>query len=147
MARPEIPDTSVLIGLAHANGNLDRLYHRLTEDRLWMSSVVLSEFLAGTRSPEEAHLVERLVAIFSRTGRLLTPAAAEWTLAGRLIARRIRLTGSERPRDHFNDLLIILSAARASGTVITANVRHFNAWATHTRRAGLDVQVLPDSAL
>jgi len=74
---------------------------------------------------------------------LLTPSHDEWAQAGRLMARRIRLQGDLRPRDHLADLLILLCAARLNGAVVTANVRHFEAWATLAVRAGSDVTVIP----
>ena len=76
-----------------------------------------------------------------RRGQLLTPTLDEWSLAGRLMARRIRMQGALRPRDHLADVLILVSAARLNGTVLTANVRHFGPWAQIAARAGLDVSV------
>lgn len=69
------------------------------------------------------------------------PSSYEWTQAGALLARRVRLYGAIKPRDHLADVLILLSAARVNGEVITANRRHFDAWAELARRAGLDVTV------
>jgi hypothetical protein len=59
----------------------------------------------------------------------------------RLIARRIRLRGALRPRDHLADVLVVLAAARVRGVVLTANVQHLDAWVRLMRRAGLDVTV------
>jgi hypothetical protein len=76
-----------------------------------------------------------------RIDRLLTPDHEDWTRAGRLIARRIRLQGDLRPRDHLADVLILVSAARVDGCVVTANLRHFEAWRRLAVAAGLDVTV------
>jgi hypothetical protein len=37
--------------------------------------------------------------------------------------------------------LIVVSAARVAGEIVTANRRHFEAWTDLARRAGLDVWV------
>lgn len=79
----------------------------------------------------------------SRANRLLTPEAGDWSLAGRLLARRARLRGALRLRDHIADVLILVSAARLRGAVSTSNVRHFEAWAQLARAGGLDVVVIP----
>jgi predicted nucleic acid-binding protein len=107
--------------------------------RIYLSSVVLFEMYAGTRSVEEAAVVDRIAAAADRVGRLLTPTHDEWTVAGRLIARRARLAGALEPRDHLADLLIVLTAARLQGEVVSANVRHMQQWVRLAQRSGLDV--------
>ena len=77
----------------------------------------------------------------AHSGRFLTPTADEWVRAGTLLERRARLYGTLRARDHLADVLILVSAARIGGEILTANLRHFEAWAELARRAGLDVAV------
>jgi predicted nucleic acid-binding protein len=115
----------------------------LVSGRVWLSSVAIAELYAGTRSRRDALLVDRIAAAMRRVHRLLTPTLGEWAHAGRLIARRIRIHGALRPRDHLADVLILVSAARLHGTVITANTRHFEPWARLATCAGLDVAVTP----
>jgi predicted nucleic acid-binding protein len=141
MARAEVPDTSVLIHVIRDPTAWPTFEQALVSGRLWLSSVVVAELYAGTRSREDALLVNRIAAAMQRTGRLLTPTLEEWTHTGRLMARRIRLHGALRPRDHLADVLILVSAARLHGAVVTANVRHFAVWARLASRAGLDVAV------
>jgi predicted nucleic acid-binding protein len=117
------------------------LQRSLQAGRVWLSSVVLAELYAGTRSPEDALLLNRIAATMERIDRVLTPTVGDWARAGRLIARRIRLQGGMRPRDHLADVLILVSAARLNGVVVTANLRHFEAWAHLATAAGLDVAV------
>ena len=62
-------------------------------------------------------------------------------LAGRLLARATRLYGALRPRDHLADVLIVVSAARLGGTVLTSNLRHLERWARLGAASGLDVQI------
>jgi len=111
--------------------------------RVWLSAVVVAELYAGTRSREDGLLVDRIVAAMRRVERLLTPTVSDWARAGRLMARRVRLHGEVRPRDHLADVLIVLSSARLQGFVVTANVRHIGAWVDLARAAGLDVAVIP----
>jgi predicted nucleic acid-binding protein len=117
----------------------------LSEGNLWLSSVVAAELYAGTRSPDDALTLNRVVNALERVDRILTPTDEDWIRAGRLIGRRIRRDGSLRPRDHLADVLILVSAARLNGRVLTANLRHFEAWVELARAAGLDVVVEPFS--
>jgi predicted nucleic acid-binding protein len=105
--------------------------------------VVVAELYAGTRSPEDVAILDRVVSAIERTERLLVPDAGDWARAGRLMARRVRLHGDLRPRDHLADVLILVSAARLGGEVVTLNLRHFKAWERLARAAGLDVVVRP----
>jgi predicted nucleic acid-binding protein len=116
----------------------------LRSGRLWLSSVVVAELLAGTRDSAEAHWLEGLMSGMRKippAGRLLTPDLVDWTRTGHLIARRIRLHGALQPRDHLADVLVLVSAARIGGEVVTANLRHFRAWAALARASGLNVVV------
>ena len=106
-----------------------------------MSSVVLAELYAGTRSPDDRLILDRIVQAMRRIDRIITPDSGDWIRAGRLLARRVRLHGDVRPRDHLADVLILLSAARLQGCVVTANLRHFAVWQRLAVAAGLDVTV------
>ena len=108
---------------------------------MWLSSIVMAELYARTRSREDALLLDRIVRAMSRVERVLTPTGSDWSRAGRLIARYIRLRGELKPRDHLADVLIVVSAARLSGVVLTANVRHVGMWAELAQKAGLTVGV------
>jgi predicted nucleic acid-binding protein len=137
MARPLVPDTTALIGAIRDSRS--SLLEAIFRGQVWLPSVVACELYAGTRSQEERRLLDRLVRGAARGQRLLVPTSGEWTQAGTLIARRIRLEGLLRPRDHLADVLIVVSAARVAGDIVTDNRRHFQAWTALARRAGLDV--------
>lgn len=147
MARDEVPDTTVLIHIVRHPNAWPEFRHALGSGRVWLSSVVISELYAGTRSRDDSRLIRSIVDSVSRRDRVITPTADEWRQAGQLINRRVRLQGDLRPRDHLADLLILLSAARLNGTVITANLRQFDAWAELAREAGLEVGAAPLEAL
>lgn len=141
MARAEIPDTSALLDVLRRPERWPALERSLRSGRVWLSSVVIAELYAGTRSRGDSLLLDRIVAAMNRVERLLTPTAADWARAGRLLARRIRLEGALRPRDHLADVLILVSAARLKGVVISANRKHFQPWARLATAAGLEVAV------
>jgi hypothetical protein len=95
-------------------------------------------FIEVIRDPKLWPSLERHL----RRGRIwLSAVVAHESLAARLIARRIRLHGSLQPRDHLADVLVLVSAARLHGEVVTTNQGHFRAWARLARAAGLDVTV------
>jgi predicted nucleic acid-binding protein len=143
VARDEVLDTSVIVQIIRAPSAWPALRQRLLGGGTYLSAVTIAELYAGTRSRQEALQIQHLADGMERIRRMLTPSHDEWAQAGRLMAWRIRLQGDLRPRDHLADLLILLSAARLNGAVVTANVRHFEAWARLAVRAGLDVAVIP----
>jgi predicted nucleic acid-binding protein len=108
---------------------------------VWLSVVVACELYAGTRSPQERQALDRLVRDAAAARQFLAPSPQDWIQAGTLLARRVRLHGTLRPRDHLADVLIVVSTARIGGEIVTANLRHFEAWAELARRAGLGVTV------
>ncbi len=146
MARPVVLDTTELIETLRHPDRVPALTRAYQSRQLWLTSVTVAELYAGTRSAREARVLDRIVGTFARADHLVTPTADEWKYAGQLVARCIRLYGSVEPRDHLADVLIVLIAARLHGTVVTANVRHFERWGRLARQAGLDVTVTPSNA-
>ena len=143
MARPQVPDTTFLIHQSRSPRGWEAFQETISRGDIWLSSVAVTELYAGTRSLTDARLLDRFVLAMERDGRVLVPSLDEWRTAGRLVARRVRLHGSLRPWDHLADMLILVSAARIQGTVVTSNVRHFRDWAAIASRSGLDVTVTP----
>lgn len=147
MARPVVLDTTEFIGALRRPDRLPALTRAVRLRRLWLTSITVAELYAGTRSVRDARHLDRVVDTFTRADHLITPTPDEWRHAGRLIARCIRRYGAIEPRDHLADVLIVLIAARLHGTVVTANVGHFERWSRLARQAGLDVTVTPSDAL
>jgi len=143
MARDFVPDTSALIYALRQPKRLLAFDRSIRSGRLWLSSVVVAELYAGSRSSTEGVMLDAIVGTVERGRHILTPTHEEWALAGRLLNRRTRLHGAVQPRDHLADLLILVSAARLGGEVVTANLRHFEPWARLAVSAGLDVTVRP----
>ena len=139
MPRPIVADTTVFIAALRGQGRDP--FGAVRRGQVWLAAVVLAELYAGTRSVAEARALDQLARDAARGDRLLVPAADEWAMAGRMIARYVRLRGAVRPRDHLADVLVVLAAARVSGEVLTANVQHLEIWARQARRSGLDVVI------
>ena len=139
MVRPLVADTAAFVQAIR--GAHQPFFDAVLRGQIWLSAVVACELYAGTRSAEEARLLDRLVRGATVRERMLVPSAEDWAAAGQLLARRARLWGALRPRDHLADVLIVVSAARVIGEIVTANRTHFEAWADLARRSGLDVIV------
>ncbi len=142
----EVPDTSVLIGMLRDTHRDDRLIAFLQSRQVFLSSVVLTELYAGSRSPFEGEVLDALAEGMRARKRLLTPTHEDWVLTGQLINRYVRLFGSMRPRDHMSDALIVVSAGRVGGIVRTHNVQHMQTWAQLARGAHLTISVEPAPA-
>ncbi len=139
MARPLVVDTTGFVAaIRQASAPF---FQAVLSGRIWLSAIVTCELYAGTHSAQESRLVDRLVRGAIARERFLAPVGDDWIMAGRLLARRVRLQGALQPRDHLADVLIVVSAARIAGEIATANRGHFEAWAKMARRAGLDVIV------
>ena len=139
MPRPLVPDTTVLVA---AIRDADRtLLGAISRRRVWLSAVVICELYAGTRSAAEAALIHRLSRDAQATDQLLVPTLDDWSRAGQLLARRIRLQGCIAPARPLADVLIVASAGRIGGEVLTSNRVQFESWADLARRSGLDVVV------
>ena len=147
MARPVVLDTTEFIAALRHPDRLAGLKRTIRLRQLWLTAVTVAELYAGTRSARDARHLDRVVDTFARADHLVTPTSDDWRQAGQLIARSIRLYGAVEPRDHLADVLIVVIAARLQGTVVAANVRHFERWGRLARQAGLDVTVTPSSDL
>jgi predicted nucleic acid-binding protein len=137
--RPRIFDTSIYIAAIRSADR--RLWERLAAADVWLSIVVAFELLAGATSSHESDALLRLVDASRRRARLLVPTDQEWLTAAQVLERYSRQHGALKPSDHMDDLLIVLSAARVAGEVVTANVVDFRRWARTLRHAGHDVLV------
>ena len=134
-----MPDTT---GFVHAIRQAHQPFlDAVLRGQVWLSAVVACELYAGTRSAEEGRLLDRLLHGAAARDRLLVPSVEDWSAAGRLLARRVRLSGTLRPRDHLADVLMVVSAARVGGEILTANRAHFETWANLARRSGMNVTV------
>src|SRR6266496_3513584 len=120
-------DSSVYISGMRRGHDAVLAQRRLSPDTLlWLSSVVLEELYAGALGAIRDS-VERLERDFERAGRVLVPNLADWTQAGRVLARLAAKYGYEKIGQGrlTNDALIAMSAGRLGIRIITANERDF----------------------
>ncbi len=146
MARPLVLDTTMMVDTLRRPDRVPQFIRTFRRRRLWLSSVTVAELYAGTRSIRDARVLDRVVDTFARAEHLATPTSDDWRRAGQLMARCVRLYGAIEPRDHLADVLIVLVAARLRGTVVTANVRHFERWVQLATGAGHDVAMIHSDA-
>jgi predicted nucleic acid-binding protein len=137
----ETADTSILIPFFRSGVYQSEIRSASRAKYLYLSSLVALELYAGARDQAEKRALDRFVASFVQRGRILVPAHEDCALAGILLARQRRLAGDLAVRNHLVDVLIVLSASQVGGTVITANLRHLELWASLARRAGRSVRV------
>lgn len=104
--------------------------------RLHLSSVVLMELRAGTRSADQRHGVEALHAVFADRDRLVVPSMKAYVQAGRVLADLAEHEGfalAFAPRSFVSDVLIAASCRERDVVLVTANHRDFAAIGRHLR--------------
>ncbi len=126
--RPLLFDTTVLIAALRDPARLAALRRLAATHRCYLTGITVAELHAGARSRAQQAAVAQLTTVFARFDRLLTPTAAEWEAAGRLIARARWRRGAIEPRDHYPDVLIAQVAARLGAAIVTANLADFRTW-------------------
>jgi len=116
------------------NVYIDWINRGLGEERIlgtglirYLSVIVVMELRAGARTRGGRAAVDHLVRAYSSGGRLVSPPLLVFERAGSLL-RRLKLAGREvRSAAFVNDVLIALSARSIGATVVTSNVRDFEA--------------------
>jgi predicted nucleic acid-binding protein len=124
---PILFDSSVYIAALRSCGDRLVLLQRWAREApLWLSAVVLEELYAGAPT-DDRKVLEKLERDFAKANRMLVPNLADWTSAGRILAKIAQVHGYEKiGRSRLtNDALIATSAARNGIQVITANARDY----------------------
>ena len=95
--------------------------------RTFLVSVVSAELRAGARDQTGRLAVIELVERFERVGRVVTPDARSWDLAGDVLADIRRREPGLRAKiaSLWNDALIALSARQIGASIVTDNVKDF----------------------
>lgn len=140
--QPVVFDTSVYIPYFRREAYRDLVETQTRRGRNRLSSVVLRELYAGTRSPADKRLLDVLDRVFTVRACLVTPDHTAWTLTGQLLNEYGRRHGRVEPRRHVADILILVSVLRAGAVLITENVRNFSIWLRLLRRRGTVGMVL-----
>ena len=139
--RPVVFDTSVYIPYLRGEAYAALIERAVHARRVRLSAVVLGELYAGTRSPQDKADLDVVTRVYESLGFLVTPSVHDWARAGQGIRRYRELYGSVKPREHLNDILILLAGAAAAAVVVTENAKPFTRWATLLRRVGSKVAV------
>ncbi len=134
-------DTSIYIPYLRSEAYGALLDRAARSGRVRLSSVVLSELYAGTRTARDKADLDTVARSYAALGYLTTPSAQDWALAGQAIRRHRTLHGDLVPSEHMHDLLILLSGARAGAIVVTENAAHFSRWAAIVRKMGVAARV------
>ena len=121
-------DTNVYVA-AIREGVDGPAFPRISEraPRTFLASVVSAELRAGATDQTGRLAVRELVDQFDRLGRVVTPDARAWNLAGDVLGDIRRREPGLRAKilSLWNDALIALSARQIGAVIVTDNVRDF----------------------
>ncbi len=126
--RLQLFDTSVLIPIIRGQAYEVLFRRALRGGRARMSSVVMQELYAGVRAPGDKKGLDAIQRAFLARGYVVTPGHDDWVLAGLLLARYARRRGAIEPRDHINDVLIVLNASMLGADLVTENASDMERW-------------------
>jgi predicted nucleic acid-binding protein len=134
-------DTSIYIPYLRAEAYGALIERAVRAGHVLLSAVVVAELYAGTRSQKDKADLDVVLRGYESLGLLVVPSAQDWAHAGQAIRRHRSLYGEVEPREHLNDVLILISGARAGAEVVTENAKHFSRWASLFRRMGIPSRV------
>ena len=121
-------DTNVYVA-ALREGVWGAAFARIRESapRTFLASVVSAELRAGAVDQTGRSVVLELTERFDRLGRVVTPEARSWSLAGDVLGdiRRREPGLRDKITSLWNDALIALSARQIGAAVVTGNVGDF----------------------
>jgi predicted nucleic acid-binding protein len=129
----QLLDSSVYIRAFRepAFGEEFRAFHRGALPGLVLSAVVASEVLIGALTPDRERAFRRgILEPFQARRRLHVPTWSTWdraTSVDRRMRRKAAFHGRLERRSFFQDILIACSARDLGATVVTLNVRDFQA--------------------
>lgn len=126
--RLQLFDTSILIPMVRGEAYEELFRRALRSGRARMSSVVMQELYAGAHSPGDKRDLDGIHQMFKTQGYVVTPGHDDWVQAGLLLARYQRLRGRVEPRDHINDILVVLDAAKLGADLVTENGGDMERW-------------------
>jgi len=114
----------------------DLFQRALRNGKARLSSIVMQELYAGALNPADKMNYDAINRLFVNRGYMVTPTHDDWTMSGNVLARYQERFGKVEPRDHINDILIALYAARANADLITENAVDMRRWRDMFRRSG-----------
>lgn len=128
--------------LLDTNVIIERQITQETLEKMSLSSVVLYELIAANIDESTLQSYSSWKSVFSSSGRLLTPSAADWHECSKMIRNLLRGTRSRKTgavakvtsaQQQQNDALIARSAALNDCFVVTSNVRDFERFQPYVR--------------
>ncbi len=140
--RPVLFDTSIVIPMIRGEAYETLFQGALRTGRARLSSVVMQELYAGTRTPADKRDYDEINRAFLNRRYMVVPHHEDWILSGILLARYQRLYGDVEPRDHINDILIALCAVQTNATLVTENTDDMKRWQRMLRRAGKNLLLM-----
>lgn len=134
-------DTSIYIPRLRGEAYVGLMRKAARTGRVRLSAIVAAELYAGTRSRGDKADLDTAVRAYRSRGFLVTPDGEDWAGAGQAIRRYRETYGEIVPRDHLNDVLLLLSAGRIGAEVVTEESKAFARWAALLRRMGRTVRI------
>ncbi len=134
-------DTSIYIPYLRGEAYTTLIEAAVRTGQVRLSIVVLAELYAGTRSAQDKADLDAVLRAYRSLGFLAVPTVEDWARTGQGIRRYCRLYGDIEPREHMNDVLILLSGAAIRAEVVTENAKLFSRWAVLFRRMGVPTRV------
>src|SRR5262249_5297843 len=121
--------SSVLIPYLRGEAYTEIVEGTLRAGRSHLSAVVLAELYAGTRSPRDKLDIDVVLTAHRDLNRIVVPSVQDCSRAVQGIRRCRALYGDVEPREHLNDVLILLSGGRVGAQVVTEDASAFRRWA------------------
>ena len=128
-------DTSVYIAYIREKKHAELIDRTTEAGRAVLSSVVAMELYAGARSTAEKRLLDQYVSSMKRLKAYDVPGEGDWAKSGILVERYTRLRGHTDVRDHFRDILLILTALHRDAVLVSTN-KHLTNWMPLLKRQG-----------
>jgi predicted nucleic acid-binding protein len=133
-------DTPIYISYIRRKEHSDLLDGAIESGRVVLSSVVAMELYAGARSATEKRLLDRFVESMKKLSAYETPREEDWARGGSLVERFTRFRGHARIRDHFRDILVVLTAVNRSAVLVSSNADIAN-WGKLLKRQGMALRL------
>jgi len=128
-------DTSVYLSYIRRKEHSDLVDRAIENGRVVLSSVVAMELYAGARSVAEKRLLDQFVESMKIVAAYETPRGDDWARGGILVERFTRFRGHVHVRDHFRDILVILTALNRGAVLVSSNA-HMSNWENILKRQG-----------
>ena len=123
----KLVDTNIIIDRLASPLRFEEIF--ISPGQVVMSSVVLMELRAGSHSKEALRAYHDLSRFFKKLGRVITPTAKDFEVAGEVLAKLLSEKGYElrKVASIANDCLIAASAKGSGAVVYTQNRSDFQA--------------------